>query len=46
MLEDYMTHAADALTIDPIQKLQKKVQDMFATRRSGYDRLVYEYDGR
>ncbi|MGH9856586.1 MAG: hypothetical protein ACRD4B_01960, partial [Acidobacteriota bacterium] len=28
VLEDYMTHAADALTIDPTQRLQKKVQDL------------------
>ena len=26
ILEDYMTHASDALTIDPNQRLQKKVQ--------------------
>ena len=28
ILEDYMTHASDALTIDPNQRLQKKVQEL------------------
>ena len=28
ILEDYMTHAVDALTIDPNQKLQKQVQEL------------------
>ncbi|MGH9988377.1 MAG: tyrosine-type recombinase/integrase, partial [Nitrososphaeraceae archaeon] len=28
LLEDYMTHASDALTIDPNQRLQKKVHEL------------------
>ena len=28
ILEDYMTHAADALTIDPTKRLQQKVKDL------------------
>jgi integrase len=28
LLEDYMTHAADSLTIDPTQRLQQRVKDL------------------
>jgi hypothetical protein len=28
VLEDYMTHAADALTIDPTQRLKKQVEKL------------------
>ena len=39
ILEDFMTHAADALTIDPTQKLQKKVQELESEKLEGIEEL-------
>jgi hypothetical protein len=33
ILEDYMTHAADALMIDPTQRLQKENQELRKTQK-------------
>lgn len=50
VLEDFMTHAADALTIDPNQRLQKKIQELeteqaqeIAQLKSRYTKLETEY---
>jgi integrase len=42
ILEDYMTHAADSLTIDPTKKLQKKVQELESEQAQEIDRLRAE----
>lgn len=54
ILEDYMTHAADALTIDPTQRLQKKVKEleseqaeeiaMLKERLKSYDKAIAAHD--
>lgn len=39
VLSDYMTHAADALTIDPTKKLQQKINDLEGQQTEEIDRL-------
>jgi hypothetical protein len=39
VLEDYMTHAADALTIDPTQRLQTRVKELETGQTQEIDRL-------
>lgn len=45
ILEDYMTHAADALTIDPNQRLQKKVQELESEQAEEIERLKAQLQG-
>lgn len=42
VLEDYMTHAADALTIDPNQRLRKQVHQLQSERTEEIDRQSRE----
>ncbi len=39
ILEDYMSHAADALTVDPTKRLQQKVQDLEGQQAQEIDGL-------
>lgn len=39
MLEDYMTHAADALTIDPTQRLKKQIQQLQTKHSEEWNQL-------
>jgi len=39
LLEDYLTHAADALTIDPTFRLQKQVTKLESEKTEEIDRL-------
>jgi integrase len=44
LLEDYMTHAADALTIDPNQRLQKQVKKLETEQSEEIARLQKKMD--
>jgi integrase len=45
LLEDYMSHAADALTIDPTKRLQQKVQDLEGRQAQEIERLKTQLQG-
>lgn len=44
LLEDYMTHAADALTIDPNNRLKARVQQLESEKSQEIDRQSREID--
>jgi hypothetical protein len=45
LLKDYMSHAADALTIDPTKRLQQKVQDLEGRQAQEIEQLKTQLQG-